>query len=308
MSTHADSEGGDNGGSAPEPEAAPAAPAPPTIPEPGAVTIAPLAGEPGAAVSSSLPGEMASFRWPDLPPRPPRQNGAGRVIALVVLIVVGVAGVGLGGTLLTRELTRGPTKAEKAAAIQSEIASRWQRYSAGEIFPPTLGYTTADDNVNFNASRVGIAPAANCSAALDPAIASLLAKYGCVTVLRATYLDYSGTEAVTIGLVVMESTSAANQVTAYSNSLPSGAGVRTFPLPSTLAGQFGDAQRQFFSSLSSIGSYLFLSVAGYADGRVSASSSNVPPYLSDLGSGVIISLQSVMSSHPDACAMKDIRC
>jgi hypothetical protein len=261
------------------------------------------------AVSSSLPGATASVQLPAVPPRPPRQNRVGRVIALVVLIVVGAAGVGLGGTLLTRELTRGPTNAEKAAAIRSEIASRWQRYSAGEIFPPALGYTTSDVDVTFNATRAGIAPAADCAAALDPAVASLLARYGCMTVLRATYLDYSGTEVVTIGLVVMKSTSAANQVTAYSNSLPSGAGVRTFPLPGTLAGQLGDAQRQFFSSLSSIGPYLFLSAAGYADGRVSASTSNVPPYLSDLGSGVIISLQGVMSSsHAGVCAMKDIRC
>jgi hypothetical protein len=230
------------------------------------------------------------------------------VITLVVLIVLGVAGIGVGGALLTRELTRGPTSAEKAAAVQQEIASRWQRYPAGKIFAPTIPYSTADFGANFNATLLGIADPGSCAAALDPAVANLLVRDGCVTVLRATYLDYSGTEATTVGLVVMKSTSAASLAATDTNSLPPNAGVRTFPLPGTVADQFGDAQRQFFSSLSSIGPYVFLSVAGYTDGRVVDSAANSPDSLSDLGDGVIVPLQSVLSYHVNACAMKDIRC
>jgi hypothetical protein len=229
------------------------------------------------------------------------------VIALVALIVVGVASVGVGGTLLTRELARGPTNAEKAAAVQQEIASRWQRLVAGEIFKPTLSYTTGGLGVSFNATLVGIAPAASCAAALDPPIADLLLKYGCVTVLRATYLDYSGTEAVTIGLVVMKSTRAGNHAIANSASLPPSAGVRTFALPGTLAAQFGDTQRHYFSTITSIGIYVFLTVAGFTDGRVGGSASSVPS-LPDLGNGVTTSLETVMTYHGSACSMKGIQC
>lgn len=230
-----------------------------------------------------------------------------RVIALVALIVVGVAGIGVGGTLLTRELTRGPTNAEKAAAVQQEIASRWQRLPAGKIFTPTLSYTTGGLGASFSAILVGIAPPASCAAALDPALANLLRRYGCVTVLRATYLDYSGTEAATIGLVVMKSTGAGNRAIANSASLPASAGVRTFPLPGTVAAQFGDAQRRYFSTITSTGIYVFLTVAGFTDGRVSGSGSSVPS-LSDLGNGVTTSMETVMTHHGSACSMKDIRC
>jgi hypothetical protein len=241
------------------------------------------------------------------PVRPARRNRAGRVIALVALIVVGVAGIGVGGTLLARELTRGPTSAEKAAALQQEMASRWQRYPAGKIFTPTLAYSTADWGVTFNATLVGIAPAASCAAALDPAMADFLVKYGCVTVLRATYLDYSGTQAVTIGVVVMRTVSGADNAGSHSGSLPASAGVRTFPLPGTVAAGFGDAQRQYFSVVNDLYNYVFLSVVGYTDGRVSGSASS-PPSLADLGSGVVSSLDGALTYPGSACAMKDIRC
>jgi hypothetical protein len=238
---------------------------------------------------------------------PGRRGRAGRMIAIVALTVVGVAGIGGGGTLLTRELTRGPTNAEKAAAVQQEIASRWQRLPAGKIFTPALAYTTGGLGASFSATLVGIAPPASCAAALDPALASLLHRYGCVTVLRATYIDYSGTEAVTIGLVVMKSVGAGNRAIANSASLPANAGVGTFPLPGTVAAQFGEAQRQYFSTLTSIGTYVFLAVAGFTDGRVSGSGSGVPS-LADLGNGVTRSLEAVMTHHGSACSMKDIRC
>ena len=238
---------------------------------------------------------------------PRRRGRAGRVIALVALTVVGVAGIGVGGTLLTRELTRGPTNAEKAAAVQQEIASRWQRLPAGKIFTSILSYTTGGLGASFSATLVGIAPPASCASALDPALASLLHRYGCVTVLRATYLDYSGTEAVTIGLVVMKSAAAGNRAMANSASLPVNAGVRTFPLPGTVAAQFGQAQRRYFSTITSIGTYVFLAVAGFTEGRVSGSGSSVAS-LADLGNSVTTSLEHVMTHHGSACSMKDIRC
>ena len=230
------------------------------------------------------------------------------MIALVVLLLAGLAGVGGGGTALAHELTRGPTSAEKATAVQQEIASRWERLPGGEIFTPTLGYmmTESATNVAATARRVSIAPPASCAAALDPAVAALLSRYGCVAVLRATYVDYSGTLGVTVGIVVMTGTQAASR--AISNgSLPNGTGVRTFPLPGTVLDRFGDAQRGYFSQLLSVGRYVFLVADGYTDGRPGSGEATLVT-LQDLNAGVDASLQYVISAHASACTMRDVRC
>jgi len=286
--------------------AAPAASGPdvfgmPTVPAAPDAFAVPAASAPEAVrMPAALVADASAG-----PTKPARRPA--RIVVLALLVAIGLAGVGGGGAALARELTRPATKAEQAAALQEEIASRWQRLSAGKIFMPALSYTTGGLGASFNATLVGIAPPASCAAALDPALANLLRRYGCVTVLRATYLDYSGTEAVTIGLVVMKSTGAGNRAVANSASLPASAGIRTFPLPGTVAAQFGDAQRRYFSTITSIGTYVFLTVAGFTDGRVSGSGSSVPS-LSNLGQGVTTSLETVLTHHGSACSMKDIRC
>ncbi len=128
-----------------------------------------------------------------------------------------------------------------------------------------------------------------------------------MTVLRATYLDASGTLAATAGIVVMTSPNAAGQAVNASGGGPASTGVRTFSLPGTVADQFGDPQRRVFSPVQSIGPYVFLYAAGYTDGRVSGSAIAAPP-LVDLASGVMSSLQAVLTSHGSACQMKDIKC
>lgn len=298
----ADPAGGEDGGLTPEldPAISPGGHIPLSsgadLTAPGLLT----ASEPAApaALSPSPAGTSA---------RPARRGRAGRVIALVVLIVVAVAGIGAGGTLLTRELKRGPTNSERTAAVQQEIASRWQRYPAGKIFTPTLAYSSADSQTEFKATLVGIAAPASCAGAVDPVVAKLLVKDGCVTVLRATYLDYSGTQAVTIGVVVMKSAAAADRAASNNYDLPASAGLQTFTLSGTLADQFGDAQRRYFSAITSVGSYLLMSAAGYTDGRVSGSS-NSTPSLADLGFGTLVTLQNVFAYSGSACALKDVRC
>jgi Tfp pilus assembly protein PilV len=240
-------------------------------------------------------------------PAPPGPRALTRAIIAVLLIVVGVAGVGGGGAALALEMTRHATRAEQSAALQAEIASRWQRLPAGKIFPATVSYSTSDGDMSVTAHRVGIAPQASCAAALDLAVARLLSRYGCVTVLRATYVDVSGTMAVTAGVVVMKSVAAANEAVAFSGGGAPTAGVRTFSLPGTVADLFGNPQRRAFNSVSSIGSYVFLYAAGYTDGRVSGSAT-ANPYFTDLGSGVVLSLQNVLTSRDRACSLKDVRC
>src|SRR5260370_1454938 len=147
------------------------------------------------------------------------------------------------------------------------------------------------------------APAPAVTAGPDPAVASLLRRYGCVPVLRATYLDASGTLAATAGIVVMTSASAAGQAVSASGGGPTSTGVRTFSLPGTVADRFGNPQRRVFSQVLSIGPYVFLYAAGYTDGRVSASALTAPP-LVDLASGGISSRQTGLTSHGSACQMK----
>ncbi len=261
-----------------------------------------------AAPAADPPGESASAPPPASdPPREVTPRRLLRAVTLVLLVLVGLAGVGGGGFSVARELTRHATGAEQAAAVQAEIASRWQRLAAGKIFPATFPYTTSDFGATMTARRVGIAPRATCATALDPAVASLLRKWGCVTVLRATYVDASGTLAVTAGIAVMPSVGAADRVVDASDEEPAQAGVLTFGLPGTLADQFGNAQRRAFGSIQSLGPYIFLYAAGYTDGRVSGSATSTPA-LGDLGSGVTVELQTVLTSHGSVCGMRDIRC
>jgi hypothetical protein len=247
----------------------------------------------------------ASTAWPEKLPRRPRRLARG--VALTLLVAAGLAGVGGGGAGLALELTRTATKAEVAAAVQAEIASRWQRLPAGKIFPAAVGYSTSDQGAPTTARRVGIAPPATCASALDPPVASLLRRYGCVTVLRATYLDASGTLAATAGIVVMASASAASQAVDASGGGPTSTGVRTFSLPGTVADRFGDPQRRVFSQVLRVGPYVVLYAAGYTDGRVSGSAVTAPQ-LADLGSGLVTSLLTRLTSHGSACQMKDIQC
>jgi hypothetical protein len=288
-------------GSAPDALGAPPGSAPDAL----AVPAAPVPDAPAVPDALAVPAASAVPGAPAVPAKPPRRLA--RIVVLTLLVALGLAGVGGGAAALARELTRPATKAEQAAAVQEEIASRWQRLPAGKIFTPTLGYSTSDFGTNMTATLVGIAPPASCATALDPALATVLRRFGCVTVLRATYLDYSGSQAVTVGIVVMNSAGAASDATVNSELLPDNAGVRTFSLPATVADQFGDAQRRYFSAISSIGTYLFLAAAGYTDGRVSGSPSSTPSLI-DLGTGVLASLQSVITAHGSVCAMKDIRC
>ncbi len=94
--------------------------------------------------------------------RRPRRLGRG--VALTLLVAAGLAGIGGGGAGLALELTRSATKAEVAAALQTEIAVRWQRLAAGKIFPEAVGYSTSDEGAPMTARLVGIAPPASCCA------------------------------------------------------------------------------------------------------------------------------------------------
>lgn len=223
-------------------------------------------------------------------------------MVLVLFLIAGLAGLGGGGTLLITELTRPPTKAEIAAAGQKEIASRWQRLLAGQIFPASVSYVTSD-GLHTTASRVGIARAISCPAGLDPQLAAVFRRYGCRAVLRATYTDTSGALAVTVGVAVLRGPAAAR---AAVGSAPPGTGVRAAAFPGTRAGLFGNKQRGWFQTTSAQGPYAFLSAAGYTDGRPGASRPDAGP--TDLANGVLSRVDSILTGGKPSCQRKDIRC
>jgi hypothetical protein len=189
-----------------------------------------------------------------------------------MLMVVGLGAVTGGGILLGRDLTRTATRSDIRAAASLEVASRWQRLPAGAIFPPTARYTEAEI-LTATAHLVGIAPPSRCQAAFDLRVAAKVTAAGCTVVLRATYVDASGTLVSTVGVAVMASTSAARRASSLVSPSQTSAGIRSASFPGTMADQFGDAQRQVFAFDYLRGPYLFFAAAGHADGRISKSTS-----------------------------------
>ena len=234
--------------------------------------------------------------------KPPRRKL--RATIAILLVLLGLCGIIGGGVALYLEFTRSATPAEVSAAGSAELASRWTRLTAGQLFPASVGYATSD-GLQSTASRVGIAPAASCAAALDPSVAAILRRLGCRTVLRATYLDPSGTLVATVAVAVMSSPRAAQQAGATVTSDLPKAGVRALTFPGTTAGQFTDAQRGWFQATPQ-GTYLLFYAAGYADGRPGATADIIGP--PDLGQGVMERVVSALSGGKPPCQRKDIQC
>ncbi len=234
---------------------------------------------------------------------PPRRRRGG-LVAMVALIVVGLVAVLGGGAALGRELTRKATKAEQAAALATEIVSRWQRLPAGKIFPATISYLSADGD-KATAIRVGIEPQTSCKAALEPTTFQVLRALGCVAMLRATYIDAAGTQAATVGIAVMSSTAAAERAQGDLSPLLGGAGLYAVPVTGTIADMFGNTQRSQ-AATENAGPYLLLYTAGYTDGRPGAEANS--DQLGELGAGILTALVPTLIRHTSACTMKDIKC
>lgn len=235
-----------------------------------------------------------------------RPRRTARLLPLVSLVVLGLAGVAGGGIALSAELSRPATKAEAAAALSREIATRWQRLPAGKIFPAEIRYTNAQGNIT-TASRVGIAPPASCRAALEPGALQEIRALGCTAMLRATYVDASGTLAATVGIGVMASPAAASS--AYENlGAPNAqAGLSALGFSGTITDAFGNAGRAVAGVQVFTGPYIFLYTAGYTDG-LPGSAARGSDELPTLGSGILDALATALTSHASPCTMKDIRC
>lgn len=223
-----------------------------------------------------------------------------------VVTVLGLAALIAGGAGFVVELGRRPTAAELNAAAVKEQAARWRLRTAGEIFPVTVRNASGKNS----AHRVGIAPPASCAQALDRQVAAAFVKQGCRTVLRATYIDASGTLVTTVGIAVMPD--AAKAETAAETLVPDNGvedryGLRAAGFPGTVAARFGDAQRQKLSHADGDAPYVVLRASGWWDGRTKVPSADLAePFAT--GEMLVESLMSSLVRSDDPCRLKDVRC
>ena len=203
------------------------------------------------------------------------RRGSQRWFAAVAALVLGVAGLAVALTGVAFQLLPRQFSAEqRQQIIDWEAGKRWRTLPAGAIFPASLQYAAPQElsdvlKLQLTADRVGIASQASCAAATDPAaVGAVLARHGCEAMLRATYVDGTGTYVITVGVAAM---SGLAQVTAAKQELAdvggrNGAGVRTVPVAGSLAAAFTDSRRQL-SAITTAGPYLVFYTIGYTDDR-----------------------------------------
>jgi len=250
---------------------------------------------------------------PGLPGRPAPGSRLARrrrrFTVFTVLLVVGLAGlafaaVGIAHAVLPRQFTA----AQRRQISDWEMQRRWRVLTAGKIFPASVSYPVSAADLNstssliLQAQRLAISPVSSCAAAFDPAAGRVLSQHGCSTVLRATYLDASGSMVATIAVAVMPGSTAA--MSAY-NGLPGTAAgepgpAQAFPVPGTPAAGFGDAERRL-SSIEHAGPYVILSTAGFTDGRSPVgvtTDAYVSEEMTSLASGLVGSVAKVLGEQP----------
>jgi hypothetical protein len=195
-----------------------------------------------------------------------------------VLLVAGLL-AGIGGLTVAvvgavvQIMPRTFTAAQRQQLTAWEIGKRWRTWPAGQIFPSAISYTMpgkafgGGPSLPLTAQRVGIAPQTSCRDGAQRAADAVLAKHGCLAVLRATYEDTTQTLAVTVGVAVLPAQQAAQEAARSlgSPSAPS-SGIRPVSFRRTVTAHFGDrSQKLIWDRVA--GPYLVITAVGYADGR-----------------------------------------
>jgi hypothetical protein len=219
-------------------------------------------------------------------PRPLGQDDPGRVdprqgrtrLAIAALILGAVALAFSGYQVYTAIMPREFTAGQQQQIMAWEVAARWRELPAGTIFPASATYPPPQalqdgGTLTLTARRLGIARQAACQQAADPAAAAVLGRYGCEAMLRATYVDGTGSFVVTVGVApfpgAAQASAAEQLLSASSSSAQAGVlapGVRAMSVAGTLASGFTASRRQLDGSLS-VGPYVVLYTIGYTDGR-----------------------------------------
>ena len=198
---------------------------------------------------------------------------------MVTALILGIAGLAISlAEIAPQLLPRQFTTLQQRQITDWQAGARWRTLPAGTIFPATVKYsppTALDDatGLTLSASRIGIAKQASCRAATDSGAAAVLARHGCEAVLRASYVDGTGSYVVTVGVAVLPGAAqakAANRDLANrdlaSDAGRVGASVLTARFAGTPTAEFTNDRREI-SGRAVAGSYLIFYTTAYADGR-----------------------------------------
>jgi hypothetical protein len=190
-------------------------------------------------------------------------------VLVVALTGVAVAGVGAARQFLPRTFS----PQQRRQILAWEVGARWRDWPAGRIFPATVGYQVpgmafgGGAGLSLVAHRVGIAPQAGCRTAAGGVTGQVLARQGCLAMLRATYDDASQSLATTVGIAVLPSGRAARDSAHAIDSLSGpGLAVRAVPFRRSAAAGLRDQPGQP-SWHRVAGQYLVIATVGFTDGR-----------------------------------------
>jgi hypothetical protein len=202
----------------------------------------------------------------------------------------------------TQLLPRQFTTSQQRQIADWELGGRWRTSQAGTIFPATVSYSPPRalndfSGLSLTASRLGIARQASCAAAADAPVAAVLTRNGCSEMLRATYVDGTGSYVVTVGVGVMPGSARAAAAERELPSASRGAGVRAVRFARTPAAWFTNPRRELSASVAA-GTYVFFYTIGYADDRhrvpVTADS-YADAEMTSLGQGVTRAVRSALT-------------
>jgi hypothetical protein len=271
----------------------------------------------GSPVPQSAEETSPSAVPPERPARPGRSRR--RIGVGAALAVLGLTAIGGGTVPIVADLTREPTKAEIEAAGRKETALRWRLLTAAQIFPARVAPTfdtfdgTMPSPPPWTAVRTGIARPATCEQAFDPRLVRVLVKHGCRTVLRATYVDDSGTLATTIGVAVMPGTEPAAQVVIETGGGRDEQGdlrrygIRVARFPGTAAAAYQDSLRRDYRVESFDGPYLIFRASGWLTDRGRPDPDQVTERFS-FARSVSEAVQRTLEAKAPPCDGKGVRC
>jgi len=192
---------------------------------------------------------------------------------MVLLLVIALCGLAAAAAGAARQmLPRQFSAAQQRQIMAWEISSRWRAMPISQIFPAAARYQVpaaalfSGQPLPLTATRLGVAPQGTCSAAVSKAAAAVLAADHCTVMLRATYIDASGSMLVTLGVAVLPASGAADAAARELSAAGNRMVLRPLAVAGTPAASFRDNQRQLSVAISG-GPYVILATAGFTDGR-----------------------------------------
>ncbi|WP_406115844.1 hypothetical protein [Streptomyces sp. NBC_01014] len=261
-----------------QPPARPPVPPRPTAPPPtrrrpvGAVDLTPRPGAgrptvyaPPRPDAAETPSETTTRLRP-VAARHPARTAA---VAACAVLGLGLIGGAVAGSVLS-----GSTAAADSRTGFTESRGLWHSTPVDTLFPRTIeGHGAGPGGADRTWTRLAVAPDADCAGGLDPLLLRALQPVGCVRLLRATYTDATSSSVTTVGMLFTEADPAAmtalhqrfvtERLGGRTDLMP-----RTYPVKSTVAADFGDAQRASWTvSVLTDAPVVVYAVSGFADGR-----------------------------------------